>query len=254
MLDSASIDSDEPARALLEEVPEESQREKNVKHVARLPIPIGVLNTFVSIGKPVHITILSALSTTGVALLAPTSRDNERDLKEIIATLEDCDVAKGRIKKFKKENKALRAQLRKLKAAVRNMENTQETLDTITKQQTQSIDDFEKQVQKQKELLREMQEDARSGMLQMLLTFIVANDVDGDFKIDPEEVDPLVDSIEGSKSLGVNRELFRTKVEENNGEIQAVLDMCADIMQPPEDDEGEDRGLREDQVFWIIEK
>ena len=256
--DSDTSDNEEEVESKpkgLEAVEEETKREKVVKYSTGASALVNVINlpvAFASGGAGIAMAIPAA-ACGGTVTMVPIAKDNEEQITDILAVMEVSQKMMEEINRMKEENKKLRATIEKLEATVGSMEDTQDTHDAITKQQTQSIDDFEKQVQKQKELLREMQEDARSGMLQMLLTFIVANDVDGDFKIDPEEVDPLVDSIEGSKSLGVNRELFRKKVEENNGEIQAVLDMCADIMQPPEDDEGEDKGLKEDQVFWILE-
>merc|ERR1712226_347267 len=152
------------------------------------------------------------------------------------------------INRMREANKELRAKVEKLKGSVEGMEDTQNTLDTITKQQTSSIADFEEQVERQKALLEELKEDARSGMLQNLLTVIVAGDKDGYFKIDEEEIDGIIEAIEASGDLGVNAELFRKKVIETKGEIQAVLDMCASIMK---EGDGSEEIPEEAKIFFI---
>jgi len=98
--------------------------------------------------------------------------------------------------------------------------SSQNALDSITKQQTQNIDEFEEQVEMAKEVLAELKADAKSGIIQTLLTVIVASDVDGDFTIDPEEVDTLINNIEGTGQLGINEGLLRSKIEQSGGDIQ----------------------------------
>ena len=251
----------------LGEIPEETKREATVKWSTRGSAAVSVINVPVALASGGVTTAVLPLAAAGGSIaMAPIADSNENELTDIKSMAEVHEKMRAEMDRMREENKRLRATIEKLEATVGSMEDTQDTLDAITKQQTLSIDEFEQQVEQQKALLREMQEDARAGMLQMLLTIIIASDADGDFKIDEEEIDPLIANIEGSGGLGVNAELFRKKVIETNGEIQAVLDMCSSILKDKGDDdvddangetkEGEDddvgsNALKEERIFYL---
>lgn len=237
----------------LEETPEETQRVKAVKFWTRSTMGVAAANClFVVSGGMSPMAVLPVGSTAGSFVVGPVASTNEQELSDVAAMEEVRERMQMEINRMRESNKELRGKVEKLKGSVEGMEDTQNTLDTITKQQTASIDDFEEQVERQKALLAELQEDSRSGMLQNLLTVIVAGDKDGDFKIDPEEVDGIIEGIEATGNLGVNEELFRKKVHDTNGEIQAVLDMCSSIMCEGGGDDDEEGGIpEEDKIFFL---
>ena len=243
----------------LGEIPEETKKEKAVKWSTRGSAVIALINAPLALvtGGVAHAVIPLSAGGGSIAM-APIADNNENELTDITSMAEVHEKMREEMDRMEQENKRLRATIEKLEGTVGSMEDTQNTLDTITKQQNQSIEDFEKQVEQQKALLREMQEDPRSGMLQILLTIIIASDTDGDFKIDEDEIEPLIANIEGSGGLGVNADLFRKKVIETNGDIQAVLDMCSSIIKDKtdekgddDDDEDKDEKEKEEHIFYL---
>mmetsp|Transcript_16126 Transcript_16126/g.23744 ORF Transcript_16126/g.23744 Transcript_16126/m.23744 type:complete len:269 (-) Transcript_16126:137-943(-) len=235
----------------LEDTPEETQRVKAVKFWTRTTMGLGLVNAGVTVAAAGGMSVALAVpvgSTVGTCAMGPVANSNEQELSDVAAMQEVKERMEREINRMREANKELRAKVEKLKGSVEGMEDTQNTLDTITKQQTSSIADFEEQVERQKALLAELQEDARSGMLQNLLTVIIAGDQDGDFKIDEEEIDGIIEGIEASGDLGVNAELFRKKVIETNGEIQAVLDMCAMIMK---EGDGVEEIPEDEKIFFV---
>jgi len=149
--------------------------------------------------------------------------------------------------KFRAQNEQLRAEAERLNQIVEEMEDTRNALDAITKNQGQTIEEFEEQVEELKEHLMELMEDSKSNLLQNLLTIIIASDKDGDFSIDPEEVDDMIINIEKAGDFGVNKKLFRETVEQTGGDIQAILNMCKSILH------GDDNSI-EEQIFYVKAK
>jgi len=235
----------------LEDIPEVTERQKKVKQgtlvasgTAMAHIPL----CFVGSG-PIGGAVAAMGGGTTIAT-SPICNNNETEIKDIESFKAVLEKMTYEMDRMMAENKKLREQIKKLQESTGKMEGHQNALDAITSQQTQSIDEFEKQVERQKELLKELQEDARSGLLQTLLSIIVAADEDGDFTISESEVEPLIQSIEDSGILGVHHDRFKKKVHETGGDFQAVLDMCASIMQ----NNGGGEELPEDeQIFFIIE-
>lgn len=166
------------------------------------------------------LAVLPAAVGAGNIGMAPIAHSNENQITDIASMEETFEEMKKSMDRYGDENKRLKGVIDSLKESVGGMEQSQNALDTITKQQNQSIDEFEEQVEHQKKLLAELKEDAKSGVLQTLLTVIVAADSDGDFTIDPEEIDPLIEKIEGTGQLGVNHELFQKKVIQTGGKFQ----------------------------------
>ena len=177
---------------------------------------IGV--SFVTLGLP-----LAALPATvggGNIAMAPIAHSNENEITDIASMEETNNALQEAMERYAAENERLKQVVKKIEEQVNGMQQSQDALDTITKQQTSSIDEFEEQVKLQKQLVEELKKDKQSGVIQGLLTIIVSSDTDGDFKIDDEEIDGLIEKIEGMGELGVNRELFEQKIKEKKGNFQ----------------------------------
>jgi len=235
----------------LEDVPEVTERQKKVKQGTLVATGTAVANIPLSFagGGPIGAAVAGMGGGATIAT-SPLCNNNETEIKDIESFKAVLEKMTYEMDRMMAENKKLREQIKKLEESTGKMEGHQNALDAITNQQTQSIDEFEKQVERQKELLKELQEDSRSGLLQTLLSIIVAADADGDFTISESEVEPLIQDIEDSGILGVHHDRFKKKVHETGGDFQAVLDMCASIMQ----NTGGGEELPEDeQIFFIIE-
>lgn len=224
-------ESEEYSSGGLEDVPEVTAKEKMVKYSTRSAAALQLPNmalSFVALGLPM--AAVPAVAGAGACYMAPLADANENEITDIKSLEESQEKLTQAIAEYEEQNERLTKEIVKLEKITEGMEQTQNALDTITKQQTQSIDDFEEQVEEQKELLRELEEDSKSGLLQNILTVIVNCDDDGDFKIDPEEIDPL---IQGFQDLGlrVNKPKFTELILSKDGDFQAILDLCKTIMK-----------------------
>ena len=93
----------------------------------------------------------------------------------------------------------------------------------ITSTQGQNIEKLERQVKDNEKIAKKMQGELKTIVLQSLITIIIANDKDGDFHIDPEEVGPMCEALkEVTKSMkGVTfyEENFHKTVSQNKNGI-----------------------------------
>uniref|UniRef100_A0A6U2N2L7 Uncharacterized protein n=1 Tax=Leptocylindrus danicus TaxID=163516 RepID=A0A6U2N2L7_9STRA len=228
--------------------PRISNHERFINFSGKASSGLGAANfVFTMLFRGFPIAAIPAVATGGNVVtgkIASTAASAQADINLLNKINDELEREND---KFRAQNEQLRAEVNRLNEIVEGMEDTQNTLDAITKNQGQSIEEFEEQVEELKEHLRELLEDSKSGLLQNLLTIIISCDVDGDFVIDPEEVDDMIRHIEEAGDFGVNKQLFRDTVERTGGDIQAVLDMCKSILRS-------DDNSKEEQIFYVKAK
>jgi len=134
------------------------------------------------------------------------------------------------------------------------------TLKMITETQGQNVTKLEDQVKQSEQLLKERKKNWKTLVLRSLLHVIIDNDTDGDFTIDPEELDPMCESLnELTKVMdGITfyEENFREEVSKTGGSIKDMMDLIKNmdsasgrppifVFDPPKDEEDEDKGEEE---------
>jgi len=96
-------------------------------------------------------------------------------------------------------------------------------------------------------VIKENQEEARRRLLMdILMSEIVKQDKDGNFKIDDSEVNGVREGIRASGLFGVNEKLFKAAVRKND--MEGLLDICRSALSP----QSEDHKVGEkNQIIWI---
>lgn len=138
--------------------PKVSTSEKTVNMYGRASSGLSVANvcySFVFVGFPIAAVPLFAAG--GNVATGKIASKNESDLADMKLLGKINDELVKETGKFKEHNKQLRDEVERLNKIVGGMEDTQNVLDAITKQQGQSIDEFEEQVEELKDQLRDLQ-------------------------------------------------------------------------------------------------
>jgi len=226
----------------LEEVPDSTPREMIVSAWGAITSIVNSASFMLSIMNPM-MNIPTLIGSAGSAAMGPIAHKNEQEVTDVASMGQVSRRMRLEMDRLAAENKRLKYEVERLESTVGSMEDIENALDEITKQQGASIEALQEQVDYQRGILEEMREDARSGMLQNLLTVIIASDEDGDFTIDPDEIDVLVENIRGA-GFKVNHANFAKVVEEKNGSIQAVLEICKSVM------DGGDDTPEEHRIIW----
>lgn len=106
----------------------------------------------------------------------------------------------------------------------------QNTLETIRAVEGQSLDELEKQLETSKEILDKMQDNLMADILQNLITVVLGCDKDGDMMLADEEIDSLILKMEGVQGIDLKQDLLRTKLVEKGRSLNAVLDVCKNVL------------------------
>mmetsp|Transcript_22641 Transcript_22641/g.28999 ORF Transcript_22641/g.28999 Transcript_22641/m.28999 type:complete len:131 (+) Transcript_22641:392-784(+) len=109
----------------------------------------------------------------------------------------------------KMKNEKLKRTIRRLEKETTGLEQTEKALHMVTGHAHQNIQALQNMVDEQKSLLRKLQEDRRGELMFILMSEIVKQDKDGNFKIDDSEVNGVIEGIRASGLFGVNEKLFR---------------------------------------------
>lgn len=186
------------------------------------------------------VTIVAGLLACGVgpyAFYQQKQLTSIRNLKETHAAIE------AEVGQLKAENGRLNESVQELGATVDRLEDVEEALDAITETQGQSVDEFQQQVEKNKEILAKMEENLRANVLQNLLSVVIRSDTDNDHVIDPEEIDDLMKRITRINGVSLNEEKFRDVILQSGGSLKSVMDVIRNLLS--KDVQGDD------QIFML---
>jgi hypothetical protein len=106
----------------------------------------------------------------------------------------------------------------------------QKTLETVRAVEGQSLDELEKQLETSKDILDKMQENLMADVLQNLISVVLVCDKDGDLTLGDEEINSLIIKMEGVNGIDLNQDLLRAKLVEKGRSLNAVLDVCKNIL------------------------
>lgn len=172
------------------------------------------------------------------SLMAPYSWQLQRSLTEVVALQETHEAMKREVDYLANENRLLKEQSADLGATVERLNDVEGALDVITQKQGQGVAAFAQQVADGKKLLSKMKTNLKGNVLQSLLSIVMSSDEDGDFNIDPEETDAMIERLHQINGVTLREDLFRKALIKSGGSLDAVLDMVRDIVKaenvPPE--------------------
>lgn len=212
----------------LEDIALVTNRERAVQIGSTSAALIGsasLAQSFIMTGHPIQV-----LANVGAISMAPVTIKKEIEITDVTALLEVNE-------KLSKENSAMKEEVARMRKTLVELENTtkkfEEDLDTlcfITKTQNFNVELFEEQVNQQKELLRLESKRKTAKLIQMFLSVVIRSDSNGDFRIDPNEVDNLMNNIDCVPGIIVNKKLFREKIISADGSLSAILNICRNLL------------------------
>jgi len=167
----------------------------------------------------------------GVSLiLAPYIVYQRKKLTDLEAVKATLDFMGDQTKEFEKNNENLKKQVNELGNTTDKLEEHERALDMITATQGQNIDMLEGQVKDNKKLAKQMEKNLTTIVLQNLLTVIINNDTDGDFKIDDDELPTMIEQLSQVNGVTLNAENFKSAVQSTGGDINAVMDIIRGLL------------------------
>jgi len=132
----------------------------------------------------------------------------------------------------------LQSSVGQLEQSVENLKDLEDTLETIKKSETKSLDVLEKQVAQQREILNSMEGNLKATIMQNLVSTVLASDKDGDKMLCDEEIDLLINKIENLYDVELQEDKFKMTIIGAGRSLNAVMEVGRNLMDdstPPED-------------------
>mmetsp|Transcript_20921 Transcript_20921/g.27503 ORF Transcript_20921/g.27503 Transcript_20921/m.27503 type:complete len:184 (-) Transcript_20921:132-683(-) len=150
------------------------------------------------------------------------------------------------VNRLEEENDKLKVQNKRLEENTKKLKEVEGKLEEISILQGQNVDVLVEQVREFKSIQERVKENLEAKVMQNLISVVFSADSDGDFKIDPEEVEGLklrLKTIEGVDFSEDNFEKALKSASKDGYDIQALLDVMKNLF----DEEVAD----EDNIFTI---
>mmetsp|Transcript_27202 Transcript_27202/g.41755 ORF Transcript_27202/g.41755 Transcript_27202/m.41755 type:complete len:181 (+) Transcript_27202:144-686(+) len=153
---------------------------------------------------------------------------------------------------FSRENRELHTSITRLTGQVDTLKKVEAEFITLMEQQGSSVEECTKLLRENHEIMVEMQARLEAQVVQDLLRVVIDSDRNNDFVIDPTEADMLILRLSHTSKAGVtfNKDAFRKKLKEGGYNLDAVIDICRDLMNNKMEP-GEEENDEGDQVVVI---
>ena len=178
------------------------------------------------------------VTTAGVlsSLIGPYVFYQQKQLTEIAMLKETHEAILKEVNNLTHENERLEKLIKELTDTVGKLEDVEAALDVLTATQGESVAEFRKQVEENKKILAKMEKNLKGNVLQNMLSVVVRSDKDGDFTIDANELEELIQRISEIQGVTLYEDRFRQKIKESGGSLKAVMAVVRSLLM--DEDEG----------------
>lgn len=216
----------------LKMVAESTALEKVAAVIAAAAVGTAVAAMVMTLGNSI-VVVAGILS----CIIGPYAYYQQTQLTDIKTLQETQEALKEEVDRLTVENDRLGASVKDLTQTVDKLEDTEQALDILTKTQGQSVSTFADQVKENRDILRKMQGNLRANVLQNIISVLIRSDTDGDFIIDDAEIDDLCGRLQRMNGVTVHEDKIRKVIQDNNGDINALMKICQDVMTKKHEDE-----------------
>lgn len=164
------------------------------------------------------------------SLIGPYVFYQQKQLTEIALLKETHEAIMNEVNNLTKENERLEKLIKELTDTVGKLEDVEAALDVLTATQGESVAEFRKQVVENKKILAKMEKNLKGNVLQNMLSVVVRSDKDGDFKIDADELEELIQRISEIQGVTLYEDRFRQKIQESGGSLKAVMAVVRSLL------------------------
>jgi Skp family chaperone for outer membrane proteins len=169
-------------------------------------------------------------------IMGPYAYWQQTRLTDIAALKETHEAIQAEVNRLHQENERLSKSIGELTESVDRLEDVSLALDAITQVQGQSVGEFEKQVQENRNILKSMKTNLKSSVLQNLLSVVMSSDTDNDMVVDEEEVEVLLRRLHNIGGVEIHEGRFRAAF--SGKEVSALMQVVQNLLNdklPPEE-------------------
>lgn len=220
----------------VESEPKDNGRKKlsMVKEITAIEIAAGCLAT-ISVATSIGAMIVAGSTAVNFAgilalLIGPYSYWQQRRITDIKALKETHEALLREVNILSEENQRLNGLVGDLGRNVEKLEDVENTLDYIQSMNIESVQEFKGQVEESRNILAAMRTNIKASAVQNVITVVLNSDKDGNYTLDPYETEALIENLKSINGMEMNEMKFRTIVSEQNGSINAVVQILQDII------------------------
>jgi hypothetical protein len=154
----------------------------------------------------------------------------QRKITETVALAEINEIMDTELTTLTNENKRLQDQVQAMSTSITKLQTLQSTFDQISKLQEMSIDEIEQQVNESKLIVTNMEQTFQTGLLQNLITILLAVDKNNHDKesgiLSDAEINDLIHQLENIHNIAFDEQKVRDLiVNQHQRNIKGVMDV-----------------------------
>jgi hypothetical protein len=216
---------------LLKPIAETTPLERIMMFVAFAAVATSV--TAIVVEQTAVVILAGLLSST----MGPFAYYQQTRLTDIRTLQETHEAVEGEVNRLQESNQRLTKNISDLSNTVDRLEEVENALDILSKQQGQSVQTFAEQVEKNRIILKTMQGNVKNTIVQNLLSVVFASDTNNDQIVDDHEVDLLIERLQKIGGIEIDDNKFRK--EFSGGSFASLVNVVSNLMK--EDISPEDR-------------
>lgn len=213
----------------LQDMKAESLKEKAV---AGLGV-VGFLSSFASLfwGDYPSVYLSGLLGT----LLSPYAALQQRKLTHVEALRQTNERFQEEVDQLTNENLRLSNASQQLSEAVMNLDAMQDTLAHMEDLQVKSLTQLEQQIAQTEQVLASIQTSTQAELLQNLVTVIATADADQDLLLSDDEIDKMIERLEGIHGVQLKEDLLRQTMVQHGRSVAAILEVVRHVLMETDD-------------------
>jgi len=133
-----------------------------------------------------------------------------------------------------------------------SLQQLEQTLEEIQTLGGVSLDELERQVEESRNILQQMSQNKKADLLQNLMTVVLAMDKDGNMMLSNEEIDELIQTLEGIHGVRLKEDLLKKIIIDNGRSLKGIMEVARQLVT--EDKAENDRVFEfltdEDDIRW----
>lgn len=165
-------------------------------------------------------------------LLSPYAAFQQRKITQTEALKQTVEYMQTEVDYLTTENDRLSNQVHSVEESVSKLEALEETVAAVNQLQGESVQKLEEQLEESKKILSHMKTNQKAVILQNLVTVLLATDADADMLLSDEEIEELIQNLEGIHGVQLNEDLLRQTVIDQGRSVAAVMEVARAVLTP----------------------
>jgi hypothetical protein len=170
-------------------------------------------------------------------VLSPAAALQQRKLTEVEALRETNQRMTENVQVLQHENNRLASQVETMQVSVSNLSNLEQTLEKLSSLQANTVDEIEHQVKESKDILAHMQRNYQAELLQSIISVLLAIDADQNMLLSDEEIDDLIQDMEGIHDVDINNDQLKNIIIHEQGRsVLGIMEIAKQALAGNSDD------------------